>query len=125
MDYSCTEGGTIACECTEGHFNLNDDWLIVEPVNQQGNAIAPGIRADKILLTNPFNFTQPFIRYEVTDRVVLHDEPCGCGTPSPWLTLEGRTDDVIGFIEKDKEIKLPRSQFTLLSKRHPRCAGSS
>lgn len=24
-NYSCTEGGTIACECTERHFHINDD----------------------------------------------------------------------------------------------------
>jgi phenylacetate-coenzyme A ligase PaaK-like adenylate-forming protein len=28
-NYSCTEGGTIACECTEQHFHINDDWVIV------------------------------------------------------------------------------------------------
>ncbi|MEG0397295.1 MAG: phenylacetate--CoA ligase family protein, partial [Oscillospiraceae bacterium] len=25
--YSCTEGGTIACECAEQHFHINDDFL--------------------------------------------------------------------------------------------------
>jgi phenylacetate-coenzyme A ligase PaaK-like adenylate-forming protein len=25
--YSCTEGGTVACECPERHFHVNDDWL--------------------------------------------------------------------------------------------------
>lgn len=104
--YSCTEGGTIACECTEGHFHINDDWLIVEPVDKNNCPVPAGVQADKILLSNLFNFTQPFIRYEVTDRVVLHDEPCKCGNFSPWLTLEGRTDDVVSFIQNGVEIKL-------------------
>ncbi|MBQ5417548.1 MAG: AMP-binding protein, partial [Oscillospiraceae bacterium] len=27
--YSCTEGGEIACECSEGHLHINSDWVIV------------------------------------------------------------------------------------------------
>ncbi|HHV30295.1 MAG TPA: phenylacetate--CoA ligase family protein [Clostridium sp.] len=104
--YSCTEAGTIACECTERHFHINDDWVIVEPVDKNNKPVSNGIQSDKILLTNLFNYTQPFIRYEVTDRVVMHHEPCPCGNPSPWLTLEGRTDDIVTFFEEGKEIKI-------------------
>lgn len=104
--YACTEGGTIACECTEQHFHINDDWIIVESVDKNNCPVPAGVQADKILLTNLFNFTQPFIRYEVTDRVVQHNEPCKCGNPSPWLTLEGRTDDVVSFTQNGVEIKI-------------------
>lgn len=65
------------------------------------------MQADKILLTNLFNFSQPFIRYEVTDRVIFHNEPCACGNPSPWIELEGRNDDVITFTENGNEIRVP------------------
>ncbi|KNZ43495.1 phenylacetate--CoA ligase family protein [Acetobacterium bakii] len=104
--YACTEGGTIACECTENHFHINDDWVIVEPVDKNNQPVADGMQSDKILLTNLFNYTQPFIRYEVTDRVVMHHQPCACGNPSPWLTLEGRTDDVLTFRENGSVIKI-------------------
>ena len=99
--YSCTEGGTIACECREQHYHINDDWLIVEPVDKDNNPVADGQLSDKLLLTNLFNLTQPFIRYEITDRVIRHSEPCACGNPSPWLELEGRTDDVVSFPKAD------------------------
>ena len=56
-----------------------------------------GTTSDKILITSLFNYTQPFVRYEVTDRVALHDEGCPCGRRSPWLTVEGRSDDVVEF----------------------------
>ncbi|MDO9491770.1 phenylacetate--CoA ligase family protein [Acetobacterium sp.] len=105
--YSCTEGGTIACECPEKHFHINDDWLIVEPVDHQNQPVPDGVQSDKILITNLYNYTQPFIRYEVTDRVVMHHEPCPCNNPSPWLTLEGRTDDILTFYEDGKIIKIP------------------
>lgn len=105
--YACTEGGAVACECTRQHLHLNDDWVIVEPVDSQGNPVPDGKLADKYLLTNLYNYTQPMIRYEVTDRIILHREPCPCGNPSPWLEIEGRNDDVLTFSEDGKEIRVP------------------
>lgn len=117
--YSCTEGGTVACECGQRHFHINDDWLIVEPVDANGNPVADGVQSDKILLTNLYNYTQPYIRYEVTDRVIMHREPCSCGNPSPWLELEGRTDDVTSFTEDGKTIRIaPLSVYATLKEVH-------
>lgn len=105
--YACTEGGTVACECTQKHLHINDDWVIVEPVDAQGNPVPDGKLADKYLLTNLFNYTQPLIRYEVTDRVILHREGCPCGNSSPWLELEGRNDDVLSFSEGEQTVRVP------------------
>ena len=117
--YSCTEGGTVACECPEHHFHINDDWLIVEPVDADGNPVPDGVQSEKILLTNLYNYTQPYIRYEVTDRVIMHHEPCACGNLSPWLELEGRTDDVTTFMEDGKEIRIaPLSLYAVLKEVH-------
>ena len=104
--YACTEGGTIAAECREKRFHVNDDWVIVEPVDSNNHPVPDGVQADKILLTNLYNFTQPVIRYEVTDRVVMHHERCACGNPSPWLTVEGRTDDVLTFEGPNGEVRV-------------------
>lgn len=117
--YSCTEGGTVACECECRHFHINDDWLIVEPVDADNHPVPDGVRSDKILLTNLYNCTQPFIRYEVTDRVIMHKEPCACGNPSPWIELEGRTDDVTSFTEEGKTIRIaPLSIYATLKEVH-------
>ena len=117
--YSCTEGGTVACECKKKHFHINDDWLIVEPVDTEGNPVKDGVQSDKIYLTNLYNYAQPYIRYEVTDRVIMHHEPCGCGNPAPWLELEGRMDDVTTFIQDGKEIKIaPLSIYAVLKEVH-------
>ena len=113
--YSCTEGGTVACECTRQHFHINDDWLMVEPVDAEGNPVPDGVLSDKLYLTSLYNYTQPYIRYEVTDRVILHREPCGCGNPAPWLEVEGRTDDVTVFTQKEKTVKIaPLSLYAVL-----------
>lgn len=117
--YSCTEGGSVAYECTEHHFHVNEDWILVEPVDKDNRPVADGMQSDKILITNLYNFTQPFIRYEVTDRVVMHHEKCPCGHSSPWLTLEGRTDDVVCFFENGKEIKIaPLALYAALKEVH-------
>lgn len=117
--YSCTEGGTVACECTRQHFHINDDWLIVEPVDENGNSVPDGMQSHKIYLTNLYNYTQPYIRYEVTDRVILHREPCGCGKTSPWIELEGRSDDVTEFFRGTSVVKIaPLSLYAVLKEVH-------
>ncbi len=117
--YSCTEGGTVACECRAGHFHINDDWLIVEPVDGEGNPVPDGVQSERIFLTNLYNYSQPFIRYEVTDRVIMHHEPCACGKRSPWIELEGRSDDVSTFTEEGKVIKVaPLPVYAVLKEVH-------
>lgn len=96
-NYSCTEGGTIACECTEKHFHINDDWVILEAVDENNMPVPFGTQSAKVLLTNLANRICPIIRFEITDRIILHNEPCACGNLRPWLTLEGRTDDILIF----------------------------
>lgn len=95
--YSCTEAGEIACECSEGHLHINEDWVIVEPVDKDNRPVGFGVRSDKVLITNLANYIQPFIRYELTDRVIVHNEPCCCGKATHWIEIEGRTDDILTF----------------------------
>lgn len=111
-NYSCTEGGTIACECTEQHFHINDDWIIIEAVDENNQPVPFGTQSSKLLLTNLANRICPIIRFEITDRIVLHSEPCLCGNTRPWLTLEGRTDDILTF---DNGVKIaPLSLYALI-----------
>lgn len=113
--YSCTEGGTIACECPHQHLHMNEDWMIVEPVDHNDRPVPDGTQSDKVLLTNLSNFTQPFIRYEITDRVIYHKEPCPCGNPAPWLEIEGRTDDILTFQGDHHPVQiLPLALYSLL-----------
>lgn len=95
--YSCTEAGEIACECSEKHLHINEDWVIVEPVDKNNNPVGYGVLSDKVLITNLSNYIQPFIRYELTDRVIVHNEICKCGKYSHWIEIEGRTDDILEF----------------------------
>lgn len=98
-NYSCTEGGSVAHECRKQHFHINEEWMIVEPVDEENRPVPDGKQSAKLLLTNLSNYTQPLIRFEITDRVILHYESCGCGNDAPWLEIEGRTDDILTFEE--------------------------
>ena len=110
--YSCTEAGEIACECEEGHLHVNEDWVIVEPVDQNDQPVGYDVLSDKVLITNLANFIQPFIRYELTDRIILHSEKCKCGRHTHWLEIEGRTDDTLVF---ENGVKIaPMSLYKIL-----------
>lgn len=95
--YTCTECGDVAYECKYGHLHVNDDWIIVEAVDQNNNPVPLGTQSSKILITNLFNKICPIIRFEITDRVIMQENECECGSKMPWMTLEGRTDDIIVF----------------------------
>lgn len=110
--YSCTEGGEIACECKDGHLHINEDWIILEPVDKDNHPVKYGELSDKVLITNLSNYIQPFIRYEITDRVIVHNEKCSCGKNTLWLEIEGRTDDIFEF---ENGIKIaPMSLYKIL-----------
>ena len=115
-NYSCTEGGTVACECTKRHFHVNDDWVILEAVDENNQPVPFGTQSAKVLLTNLANKVCPLIRFEITDRIIMHDEPCACGNIKPWLTIEGRTDDILTF---DNGVKIPPlSLYAVLKEIH-------
>lgn len=117
--YACTEGGAVAGECREGHFHVNEDWVMVEPVDKNNQPVADGVLSDKILLTNLSNFTQPFIRYEITDRIKMHHEQCACGSSFPFLEIEGRTDEILTFAGEKGDVRIPPlTLYALLKEVH-------
>ncbi|HLX86973.1 MAG TPA: hypothetical protein VKR22_00725, partial [Acidimicrobiales bacterium] len=68
--------------------------VIIEPVDEHGNPVPVGIPSAKIYVTNLFNPVLPLIRYELTDQVVLLDEPCPCGSAHRRVAdIQGRLDD--------------------------------
>jgi phenylacetate-coenzyme A ligase PaaK-like adenylate-forming protein len=80
---------------THGGAHINADWAIVEIVDSQYRPVPPGQLGDKVLITNLANRVQPFIRYEVDDRIALATQPCGCGSRLPRIErIEGRTGDL-------------------------------
>jgi phenylacetate-coenzyme A ligase PaaK-like adenylate-forming protein len=96
--WGASEAGAVGVSCDQEGMHLSDDLLIVEPVDDQGRAVAPGGTASKLYLTNLYNHTLPLIRYELTDQVTIGDQPCPCGSAFRLVgDVQGRLDDVFTY----------------------------
>lgn len=94
-----TEAGPMGIGCGHGPWmHLSDDLIIVEPVDDEGRAVAPGVRSAKVLLTVLYNDALPLIRYEVSDEVTVLEHACPCGSPHTLVEdVQGRRDDSFSY----------------------------
>ena len=96
--YGATEYAPIATECKLGRKHLFEDGAAIEVADGSGRIVAPGERGSRLLLTVFGRYTQPLIRYEISDVVTLTGEPCPCGRPYRTIeSIEGRQEDVLYF----------------------------
>ncbi|HQC42490.1 MAG TPA: hypothetical protein PLV91_03350 [Verrucomicrobiota bacterium] len=109
-DYCAAEGGEIAMTCPCGKLHVNEDWIILEPVDEDDRPISPMEISDSVLVTDLSNFVQPIIRYRLDDRVQKMSKPCRCGSKRQMITVHGRESDVVIF----ENILLPSIVFTTL-----------
>jgi phenylacetate-coenzyme A ligase PaaK-like adenylate-forming protein len=54
-----------------------------------------------VLVTNLANRVQPFIRYDLGDRIEMAVDPCPCGSPFPVVRVEGRAGEALAFQTAD------------------------
>jgi len=94
--YGASEFYSMAFECAKGQLHLNDDWVILEAVDERMQAVALGTLSHTTLLTNLANRTQPLLRYRLQDRIRFVAQPCACGCAFPVIQVEGRADDTWG-----------------------------
>jgi phenylacetate-coenzyme A ligase PaaK-like adenylate-forming protein len=87
----------MAFGCTHQRLHLNDDWVILEPIDANGHPVAPGQASTSVLVTNLANRVQPLIRYDLSDSVTIDADPCPCGNSRPTLRVGGRRDDILHF----------------------------
>jgi phenylacetate-CoA ligase len=97
--YNAEEIGSIAWECPvdPAVHHVNTDGCVVEIVDAAGRPVPAGVEG-RIIATNLYNETMPFIRYDLGDRGALSPEDgvCNCGSRAPRLrALEGRDDDFV------------------------------
>ncbi len=97
FDIYGTQEGLRAMECNPGQgMHIFEDLGIVEVVDEENHQVPDGTLGHKILFTSLFGFTQPVIRYEISDMMVLAPESCPCGQPfRRILAINGRNDDVL------------------------------
>ena len=97
FDFYGTTEGLWGAEC-EHHtgIHLFEDMTIVENVDEDGRPVPDGQPGARLLVTSLFNRTQPLIRLEVADAVMLDPDPCPCGrTLRRIRSIHGRSDDVL------------------------------
>lgn len=113
--YASTEASAIALDCDYGHMHLHNENLIVELVDENNNPVPVGEKSHKILITSLYERTVPLIRYEVSDKVTIHNTSCKCGNKSPWVEVEGRSVEP-PFIFKSADGEVAVSTFMLFVK---------
>ena len=93
--YGGRDAGFIAHECPAGGMHLTADDIVVEIVNEEGQAQTAGM-AGEIVVTHLSTNDFPFIRYRTGDIGVLGASPCSCGRGLPLLQdIQGRSTDFV------------------------------
>lgn len=107
--YGAGECLFLAEGCRDGNgMHVNADWAILEVVDARNQPVPDGELGDKILVTNLANQVQPFIRYEIGDRVRMATEPCSCGSPFPRMEqIEGRSADLFWIEQSGRKTPVP------------------
>ena len=89
-NYGASEFFSMAWECEHGRLHLNDDWVVLEPVDRQLRP-ASGVAAHAVLLTHLANHVQPLLRYRLDDAIRFTGERCACGRAFPVIDVQGRS----------------------------------
>ena len=89
-NYCSTEGGEAAMSCSGGKLHVNEDWVIIEPVDKDGRPVPEGSWSEGVYVTDLTNYVQPIIRYYMEDKVRIRGEACPCGSTLPVMEIRGR-----------------------------------
>lgn len=100
--YGASEYAPLAAECASGRRHLVEDGALIEVVDDRGQPVPPGTQGERVLLTVFDRFTQPLIRYEISDMLTPAEGGCPCGRPFALVaSIEGRQEDVLAFPARD------------------------
>ena len=101
-NYCSTEGGEAAMASDCPHLHINEDWVLIEPVDAAGNVMPLDSKewSEGILVTDLTNQIQPIIRYYMSDKVRIHTEDDGYGKPFHWMEIRGRVGGFFTFCGK-------------------------
>jgi len=93
--YSSNELGYIALQCPgHEHYHVQAEGLLVEVLDDQGNACKPG-DLGRVVVTTLHNFAMPLVRYDIGDYAEPGG-PCPCGRGLPVLRrIVGRTRNML------------------------------
>lgn len=96
--YGATEFAHIAYGCAHGWLHVNNDWVLLEPVDANYQPTPLGQQSHTVLISNLANRVQPILRYDLGDSILQRPDPCPCGDPLPAIRVRGRTADMLTFL---------------------------
>ena len=108
--YSSQEVGVIAIQCPSGSglYHVQSESLLVEVLDEQGNACPPGA-IGRVVVSTLHNFAMPLLRYETGDYAEA-GAPCPCGRGLPTLArIAGRQRNML--VLPNGERRWPLSGF--------------
>jgi phenylacetate-coenzyme A ligase PaaK-like adenylate-forming protein len=100
-NYGASEFFSIAWECERGQLHLNDDWVILEPVDRQSRPVPLGVASHAVLLTHLANHVQPLLRYRLDDAIRFTGQRCACGCAFPVIEVQGRSGQTLVLHDAD------------------------
>ncbi len=114
--YNCEEVGNVAweCPCHPDQMHVNPATTVLEVVDDDGKPVSRG-QVGRVILTNLYNCTMPFIRYDIRDRAeILSAGNCDCGFSGQSIRLiEGRDEDF--FLLPDGRQVSPRKAYEAIA----------
>lgn len=89
--YGTSESLALGVQMTgERGMSLFDDMNVIE------------VQEDRVYLTCLYNFAQPLIRYEISDRLKLLRDGGNCDSPFTKVkSIQGRSEDLMWFEDQD------------------------
>lgn len=113
--YGATEIPFASPLCKCGWYHMNTDVVILEPIDEKGKPVPDGILSHSLLITNLENKTQPMIRYDIGDCIMINPDRCKCGNPNPSFKVQGRSADSLLFVnEAGEQVTIPALMFVTL-----------
>jgi putative adenylate-forming enzyme len=87
--------GSFAISCKHGLLHINEDLVKMELFNADGSKTEPGTPCVQLIVTDLHKKSQPILRYELNDLIVISPEKCSCGSSFRVIDrILGRADDL-------------------------------
>jgi len=98
--YGATEVGQVSAQCPASKMqHVAMENVYFELLDENDLPVKPGERG-RVVATPFYNYSMPFIRYEVGDYAVLAESPCTCGRSMPLIErIIGRTRSIFRFAD--------------------------
>ena len=92
--YSCEGTGSLS-QCEYGNYHFTSEYSVNEVVGEDSQQVKDG-ETGRLIVTDLWNSTTPFIRYDTQDLVVNSEIECSCGRNHKVISrIEGRDSDVL------------------------------